>query len=81
MKTRTPHDGGYARIGPSRLHGVGVRAIRDIPAGILVFHGESGRVAWVSRAAVWQLPKAIRALYEDFGMGSGDQLGVPPNLN
>jgi len=81
MKTKPPHDGVYARIGPSRIHGVGVRAIRDIPAGTLVFHGESERVAWVSRAAVRRLPAAIRALYEDFGMVSGDLIGVPPNLN
>ncbi len=76
-----PHDGVYARIGLSRIHGVGVRAIRDIPVGTLVFRGESPRVAWVSRAAVRRLPKAIRALYEDFGMVWGEQLGVPPNLN
>ena len=71
MKTTTPHDGVYARIGPSRIHGVGVRAIRDIPAGTLMFQGESERVAWVSRATVRRLPKAIRALYEDFGIVSG----------
>lgn len=81
MKSKRPHDGVYARIGPSRIHGVGVRAIRDIPAGVLVFRGESGLVRWVSRAAVRRLPKAIRALYEDFGMVSGRLLGVPPNLN
>jgi SET domain-containing protein len=81
MKTRAPHDGVYARIGPSRIHGVGVRAIRDIPAGTMVFQGESERVTWVSRAAVRRLPKAIRALYEDFGMVSGDQIAVPPTLN
>jgi hypothetical protein len=71
----------YARIGRSRTHGVGVLAIRDIPARTLVFRGESERVTWVSRAAVRRLPAAIRALYEDFGMVSGDRLGVPPNLN
>jgi SET domain-containing protein len=81
MKPKPPHDGVYARIGPSRIHGVGVLAIRDIPAGTLVFHGESERVAWVSRAAVRRLPTAIRALYEDFGMVSGDHLGVPKTLN
>ncbi len=81
MKTRAPHDGVYARIGPSRIHGVGVRAIRDIPAGTLVFQRESERVRWVSRAAVRRLPPAIRALYEDFGMVWGDQIGVPPTLN
>ncbi|MDP1891933.1 MAG: SET domain-containing protein [Gemmatimonadaceae bacterium] len=81
MKARAPHDGVYARIGPSRIHGVGVRAVRDIPAGTLVFAGESERVVWASRAAVRRMPKAIRALYEDFGMVSGDRIGVPPSLN
>ena len=81
MKRPSPHDGVYARIAYSRIHGVGVRAIRDIPVGTMVFRGESERVVWVSRAAVRRLPAAIRQLYEDFGMVSGDQLGVPPTLN
>ena len=81
MKKRSPHDGVYARIAGSRIHGVGVRAIRDIPAGTMVFRGESERVAWVSRAAVRRLPAAIRQLYEDFGMVWGDKIGVPPTLN
>lgn len=81
MPAKRPHDDVYARIGPSGIHGVGVLAIRDIPAGTLVFRGESERVAWVSRAAVRRLPPAIRALYEDFGMVAGDQIGVPPTLN
>ncbi len=71
----------YCRIAPSRTHGVGVRAIRDIPAGTRVFRGESERVVWVSRAAVRKLPAAVRALYEDFGMVWGDRIGVPPTLN
>lgn len=81
MKRRRPHDGVYARIGRSRTHGVGVRAIRDVPARTLVFRGESERVVWVSRAAVRRLPTAIRRLYEDFGMVWGDRIGVPPTLN
>ncbi len=81
MKKASPHDGVYARIAYSRVHGVGVRAIRDIPAGTLVFRGESERVVWVSRAAVRRMPAAIRRLYEDFGMVWGDRLGVPPTLN
>jgi len=81
VKRRSPHEGVYARIGRSRVHGVGVLAIRDIPAGILVFRGESERVVWVPRATVRRLPPAMRQLYEDFGMLWGDQLGVPPTLN
>jgi len=80
-RTRPPHHGVFARIGPSRFHGVGVIAIRDIPARTRVFRGENERAVWVSRSAVRRLPPAIRALYEDFGMVSGDRIGVPPNLN
>ena len=81
MKQRPPHDHVYCRIARSDTHGVGVRAIRDIPAKTLVFRGESERVVWVSRAAVRRLPPAVRALYEDFGMVWGDRIGVPPSLN
>ncbi len=80
-RRRPPHAGVYARIGASRLHGVGVIAIRDIPRGTCLFTGESERVAWMSRAAVRRLPAAIRALYEDFGMVWGERIGVPPSLN
>ena len=81
MKRRSPHEGVYARIGRSRVHGVGVLGIRDIPAGTLVFLGESERITWVSRAAVRRLPAPVRSLYEDFGMVWGDKLAVPPSLN
>lgn len=83
MRTKRPlpHDGVYARIGVSRLHGTGVIAIRAIQKGELVFRGEDERAVWVSRAFVRTLPKAVRALYEDFGMVDGDLLGVPRNLN
>ena len=76
-----PHHGVFARIGPSRIHGVGAIAVRDIPRGTRVFGGEVEQVAWVRRSAVRRLPRAIRALYEDFGMVDGAWLGVPRNLN
>jgi SET domain-containing protein len=81
MPKRWPHEGVYARIGLSRVHGVGVIAVRDIPRGTYMFGGEDERVRWVSRAAVRRLPPAVRALYEDFGMVWGRRLGVPTSLN
>jgi uncharacterized protein len=80
-RRRSPHHGVYARIGPSRIHGVGAIAIRDIPTGTLVFAGESERAVWLARADVRRLPAAFRALYEDFGMVDGDRIGVPANFN
>lgn len=76
-----PHDGVYARIGVSRLHGVGAIAVRAIPKGELVFRGEDERAVWLSRAYVRSLPPKVRALYEDFGMVDGERIGVPVNLN
>ena len=81
MKTRMPHDGVYARIGLSKVHGVGAIAIREIPKGTLIFRHEIERVTWVPRARVRGLPSEIRRIYEDFGMLDGDQIGVPPSLN
>lgn len=80
-KRPLPHDGVYARIGVSRLHGVGVIAVRAIPKGALVFRGEDERAVWLQRSTVRALPPALRALYEDFGMVDGDRIGVPPSLN
>jgi SET domain-containing protein len=81
LRKSQPHEGVFARIGPSRLHGVGVVAIRTIPANTLVFRGEDERVVWLRRSTVRRMPTAIRALYEDFGIVDGDMLGVPPSLN
>jgi SET domain-containing protein len=81
VKRRAPHEGVYARIGRSRIHGVGVLAIRDIPAGTRVFRGEDERVVWVSRATVRRLPEPLRRLYEDFGQLWGERLGVPRTFN
>lgn len=76
-----PHDGVFTRIGRSRLHGVGVLAIVDIPAGTLLFAGEDERVVWRERSEVACLPAAFRALYEDFGIVDGAWIGVPRSLN
>ena len=78
---RPPHHGVYARIGLSRIHGVGVRAIRDIPRGVDVFLGDSDEVVWVRRDMVRRLPPALRSLYTDFAMFWGKRLGVPKTLN
>ena len=76
-----PHDDVYARIGLSRIHGVGVLAIRDIPRGTQLFRGEDERVVWVRRGTIRRLPPELRRLYTDFGMAWGERIGVPRTLN
>jgi len=68
-------------MGRSRIHGVAAIAFRDIPAGTCIFQGENERVVWVSSAIVQRLPRAIRSLYEDFGIVWGRHIGVPRSLN
>jgi SET domain-containing protein len=81
MARRPPHDGVYARIGRSRIHGVGVLAIRDIPRGTRLFRGEDERVVWVRLTRIRRLPVELRRLYTDFGMAWGQRIGVPQTLN
>src|SRR5215471_12461657 len=81
MTRRPPHHEVYARIGLSRIHGVGVLAIRDIPRGTQLFRGEDERVVWVRVADVRRLPLELRRLYTDFGMAWGKRIGVPRTLN
>ena len=62
-----PHDNLYARLGAAPGKGVGVFAIRDIPAGVNPFRGDPGgtvRVpaAWVDAIA----DEASRRMYLDF---------------
>ena len=80
-KRQLPHEHVYARIGLSRIHGVGVVAIRDIPVGTRLFRDEDERAVWVRRGVVRRLPRHLRALYEAFGMLWGDWLGVPRTFN
>jgi len=80
-RRRSPHDHVYARIGLSRIHGVGVLAICDIPRGTWLFRGEDERVVWVRRGRIRRLSEELQKLYTDFGMAWGDRIGVPRTLN
>jgi SET domain-containing protein len=67
MTDGTPHRGVYTRLGASPKHGIGVFAIRDIPAGISPFPDEPSPLVPVSIAAVEALADpALRQMYVDF---------------
>jgi len=87
-----PHLGVYARIavseaGPSRRFavggrpGVGVRAVRDIPKGALVFSSEEDAAVRVRKADVEGLEDAWRRLYEDFCPVEGAYYICPTSFN
>jgi hypothetical protein len=83
MPTDLPHSDVHARIGPSRIHGIGVIAIRSIPSGTELFGNDGVDLVWVDSEALDRaaLTPAERAFYEDFGIRRGDRIGCPVNFN
>jgi hypothetical protein len=77
-----PHEGVYTRLRPSRLHGIGVFAIRRIPKGTNLFKGDSDEVRWIESGELGRLPKEVRRLYDDFCVVDKDgRYGCPPTFN
>jgi SET domain-containing protein len=78
---RLPHAGVYARLKPSRIDGVGVFAIRDIPKGMYVFSGDDDEMVWVDASTVNRLEAEAKKLYRDFCVTRNGRFGCPRNFN
>jgi len=72
-----PHEGVYTRLGSSKIHGVGVFAIRDIPKGASVFVDDDADIVWVDKKDIEGLSSAIRRFYDDFAIIKGNSYGCP----
>jgi SET domain-containing protein len=80
-KIKTPHENAYTRLAPSKIQGIGVFAIRNIPKGINVFQGETSKLIWFSKAKVDKLKPELKKLYEDFCILEGKNYGAPDDFN
>ena len=78
---KMPHDGVYARVFCSPIHGVGVVAIRDIKQNTLIFRGDDADLIWIERRHLENSPPEIKRLYDDFAVIQGDKYGCPANFN
>jgi len=76
-----PHEGVYTRLKPSKIHGVGVFAIRHIPKGTPVFTHDNQPIAWVDKKSIGSIPKSLRDLYDDFCIIKGDKYGCPEHFD
>jgi len=76
-----PHADVFTRLAPSRIHGVGVIAIRRIRKGTYLFNHDNTQIRWVPETVVSRLPKALRAFYEDFTVKENGRFGCPKNFN
>lgn len=83
MQTGLPHEAVYVRLGPSGIHGIGVFAIRPIPAGTILFADDAVPLVWVNKAELEQagLSSAQRRLYRDFGINREGMVGCPASFN
>jgi len=80
-----PHDGVYARIGQSKIHGVGVLAIRDIPKDTKIFPEDDTELIWIKRSVIklGEQPPEIRRMYDNFCLikDKGETYGCPKSFN
>lgn len=76
-----PHLGVYTRLRPSEHHGVGVFAIRGIPAGTRLFLGDDENLIWIPQRSLGHLPAEVRRLYDDFAVLKDGHYGCPRNFN
>lgn len=76
-----PHHNVYARLGASKIHGVGVFAILPIPKGTVVFAGDEQPIVWVKKSLIQNLEPAQQKLYNDFGLHRGDAIACPASFN
>lgn len=63
---KLPHANVYARIAQSKIHGVGVKAIRRIPKGASIFPDDNDPIIWIKESKIKGLPSELRCLYTDF---------------
>lgn len=73
----------FTRLGISKIHGIGVFAIRDIPKGIPLFEFDNTEMVWIKAAEIQNSSPKIKLLYEDFCVTNQDKTlyGCPVNFN
>jgi SET domain-containing protein len=78
-----PHRNSYTRLRPSKIHGVGVFAIRKIKKGMSIFPDDDQPIKWVKGKELRNLSPDVRKLYDDFCIikKGGKKYGCPRSFN
>ena len=78
-----PHHNSYTRLRPSKIHGVGVFAIRKIKKGTSIFPDDDQPIKWVKGKHLRSLSPEVRKLYDDFCIikKDGKKYGCPKRFN
>lgn len=78
-----PHSEVFTRIGLSKIHGIGVFAIKDIPKNTNIFSNDKTKMVWLGRKEInnLSLSPGIKKLYTDFCVLKDGKYGAPENFN
>ena len=76
-----PHQGVYVRLRPSKLHGVGVFAICEIPPGTNLFPRDPGGLRELDPKFLENEDPEIRQLYDDYCLLSDGKWYGPSDFN
>jgi hypothetical protein len=77
----SPDVNSFTRLRRSKIHGIGVFAIRDIPKDTNIFSDDRSEMAWIKRSEVEGKSGEIRKLYDDFCVIKNDKYGCPKGFN
>ena len=76
-----PDTKSYTRLCPSKIHGVGVFAIRDIPKCVNIFSDDKSEMIWIAEEMIQAKSGEVRRLYDDFCVLSNHKYGCPQGFN
>jgi SET domain-containing protein len=78
-----PHYKVFTRLGVSKIDGIGVFAIAEIPKGAFLFEFDNTEMVWVNSSEIENIPPKLKKLYDDFCVikKDGTLYGCPANFN
>lgn len=79
--SKLPHEDVYTRLACSKIHGVGVFAIKDMPKGFNIFGDDPDEVFLVDKSTVEAQDEEIRKLYYDFCAIENGKYCCPESFN
>jgi SET domain-containing protein len=80
-KATLPHIHTYARLKPSKIHGVGLFAIRDIKKGTDIFPEVEDIIIWIDKAKTKSVAGQCKQLYRDYCVLKDNKYACPVSFN
>ncbi|MEK7640520.1 MAG: SET domain-containing protein [Patescibacteria group bacterium] len=76
-----PHENVWTRLMPSKISGVGVFAIKDIPANTNLFGDDDVKMIKLKESELVGMDVETKKLYDDFCVIRGDKYICPQDFN